>query len=90
MNTKLPSCINITPRTSLGFPSWCPESTRPMDSSFQGTSCDNDNDNDNDLFSKLTEQANEIFTETTLYIYIHMLLYTEALKLIHNALYVPY
>ena len=29
-----------------------------------------DDDNDNDLFSKLTEQANEIFTETTLYIYI--------------------
>ena len=25
INTKLPSCVNIICRTSLGFPSWCPE-----------------------------------------------------------------
>ena len=30
INTKLPSCIDIIRRTSLGFPSWCPESIRPM------------------------------------------------------------
>ena len=41
INTKLPSCVGIIHRTSLGFPSWCPESTRPMDSCFQGTSCEN-------------------------------------------------
>ena len=39
INTKLPSCVDIIRRTSLGFPSWCPESTRPTDSCFQGTSC---------------------------------------------------
>ena len=39
INTKLRVCI--TRRTSLGFPSWCPESTRPTDSCFQGTSCEN-------------------------------------------------
>ena len=33
--TKLPSCNDIIHRTSLGFPSWCPESTRPTDSCFQ-------------------------------------------------------
>ena len=32
---------NIIRCTSLGFPSCCPESTRPMDSCFQGTSCEN-------------------------------------------------
>ena len=31
----------MIPRTSLGFPSWCPESTRPTDSYFQGISCEN-------------------------------------------------
>ena len=41
INTTLPSCDDIICRTSLGFPSWCPESTRPMDSCFQGTSCEN-------------------------------------------------
>ena len=41
INTKLPSCVDIIRLTSLGFPSWCPESTRPMDSCFQGTSCEN-------------------------------------------------
>ena len=35
INTKLPSCDDIIHRTSLGFPSWCPESTRPTDSCFQ-------------------------------------------------------
>ena len=35
INTKLPSCDDIIRRTSLGFPSWCPESTRPTDSYFQ-------------------------------------------------------
>ena len=40
INTKLPSCVDIIRRTSLG-PSWCPESTRPTDSCFQGTSCEN-------------------------------------------------
>ena len=35
INTKLPSCDDIIHRTSLGFPSWCPESTRPSDSCFQ-------------------------------------------------------
>ena len=25
----------------LGFPSWCPKSTRPMYSCFQGNSCEN-------------------------------------------------
>ena len=35
INTKLPSCDDIIRRTSLGFPSWCPESTRPTDSCFQ-------------------------------------------------------
>ena len=41
INTKLPSCDDIIRSTSLGFPSWCPESTRPTDSCFQGTSCEN-------------------------------------------------
>ena len=41
INTKLRSCDDIIHCTSLGFPSWCPESTRPMDSCFQGTSCEN-------------------------------------------------
>ena len=41
INTKLPSCVDIIRRTSLGFPSWCPESTRPTDSCFHGTSCEN-------------------------------------------------
>ena len=41
INTKLPSCVDIILRTSLGFHSWCPESTRPTDSCFQGTSCEN-------------------------------------------------
>ena len=40
-NTKLPSCVDIIRRTSLGFPSWCPESTCSADSCFQGTSCEN-------------------------------------------------
>ena len=35
INTKLPSCDDIIHRTSLGFPSWCPESTSPTDSCFQ-------------------------------------------------------
>ena len=34
---KLPLCLDIIRCTSLGFPSWCPESNRPMDSCFQGT-----------------------------------------------------
>ena len=41
INTKLPSCVNIIRCTSHGFPSWCPESTRPTDSCFQDTSCEN-------------------------------------------------
>ena len=41
INTKLLSCVDIICRTSLGFSSWCPESTRPTDSCFQGTSCEN-------------------------------------------------
>ena len=41
INTKLPSCVDIIRRTSLGFPSWCPESTHPTDSCFHGTSCEN-------------------------------------------------
>ena len=41
INTKLPSCVDIIRRRSLGFHSWCPESTRPTDSCFQGTSCEN-------------------------------------------------
>ena len=41
INTKLPSCDDIIHRTSLGFPSWCSESTRPTDSCFQRTSCEN-------------------------------------------------
>ena len=41
INTKLPSCVDIICRTSLGFPSWCPESTHPTDSYFQSTSCEN-------------------------------------------------
>ena len=35
INTKLPSSDHIIRRTSLGFPSWCSESTRPSDSCFQ-------------------------------------------------------
>ena len=41
INTKLPSCVDIIRCTSLSFPSWCPESTRPTDSCFQGTSWKN-------------------------------------------------
>ena len=41
INTKLPSCVDIIHHTTLGFPSWCPESTRPTDSCFQGTSWKN-------------------------------------------------
>ena len=41
INTKLPSCVDIIRSTSLGFPSWCPESTRPTDTCFQGLSCEN-------------------------------------------------
>ena len=41
INTKLPSCNDIIHRTSLGFHSWCSESTRPTDLCFQGTSCEN-------------------------------------------------
>ena len=41
INTKLPSCVDIIRSTSLGFHSWCPESTRPTDSCFQCTSCEN-------------------------------------------------
>ena len=41
INTKLPSYDDIIRQTSLGFPSWCPENTRPTDSCFQGTSCEN-------------------------------------------------
>ena len=41
ITTKLPSCDDIIHCASLGFPSWCPESTRPTDSCFQGTSCKN-------------------------------------------------
>ena len=41
INTKLPFCVDLISRTSLGFPSWCPESTRPTDSCFQGTSFEN-------------------------------------------------
>ena len=37
----MPSFVDIIPCTSLGLPCWCPESTCPMDSSFQGTSCEN-------------------------------------------------
>ena len=35
INTKLPSYDDIIRRTSLAFPSWCSESTRPTDSCFQ-------------------------------------------------------
>ena len=38
INTKLPSCVDIIHRTSLGFPSWFPEGTGPRYSCFQGTS----------------------------------------------------
>ena len=38
INTKLPLCDDIIRRTSLGFPSWCTESTCPTDSC---TSCEN-------------------------------------------------
>ena len=41
INTKLPSCHDKIRHTSLGFPSWRPESTRPTDSCFQGTRCEN-------------------------------------------------
>ena len=41
INTKLPSCVDIIRCTSLGFHSWCPESSRPMDSCFQGISWEN-------------------------------------------------
>ena len=41
INTKLPSCVDKIRCTSLGFPCWCPESTRPTDSCFQDTSCEN-------------------------------------------------
>ena len=41
INTKLPSCDDIIRRTSLGFHSWCPESTGSTDSYFQGTSWEN-------------------------------------------------
>ena len=41
INTKLPSCVDIIHLTSLGFHSWCSEGTRPTDSCFQGTSCEN-------------------------------------------------
>ena len=41
INTKLPSCVDIIRRTSLVFHSLCPESTRPTDSCFQGTICEN-------------------------------------------------
>ena len=41
INTKLPSCVDIICRKSLGFPSWCPEGIRPTDSCFHGTSCEN-------------------------------------------------
>ena len=41
INTKLPSCVDIIRSTSLGFHSWCPESTHPTDSCFQDTSCEN-------------------------------------------------
>ena len=41
INTKLPSRVDIIRPTSLGFPSWCPESTRPTDSCFHGTNCEN-------------------------------------------------
>ena len=40
INTELPSCDDVFGRTSLGFPSWCPESIWPMDSCFQDTSWD--------------------------------------------------
>ena len=41
INTKLPSSFDIIRSTSLGFPSWCPESTRPTNSCFQVTSYEN-------------------------------------------------
>ena len=41
INTKLPSYDDIIRHTSLGFPSWCSESTRRTDSCFQGTNCEN-------------------------------------------------
>ena len=41
INTKLPLCVDIIRRTSLRIPSWCPQTTRPTDSCFQGTSCEN-------------------------------------------------
>ena len=41
ITTKLSSCVEIIRRTSLRFPSWCPESTHPTDSCFQDTSCEN-------------------------------------------------
>ena len=40
-NCRITWVYNKIHRTPLGFPSWCPESTRPMDSCFQGTSWDN-------------------------------------------------
>ena len=41
INTKLPSYDDIIHRTLLSFLSGCPESTRPTDSCFQDTSCEN-------------------------------------------------
>ena len=41
INTKLPSCVDIIRRTSLGLSSWCPKSTCPTDSCFQRTSWEN-------------------------------------------------
>ena len=53
-------CVVIIYCTSLGFPSWCPESTRPTDSCFQGTSCENLM-----MYSRLYQH-----TRVVLYIYI--------------------
>ena len=36
-----PCDIDVRITYLTGFPSWCPESTRPTDSCFQSTSCEN-------------------------------------------------
>ena len=61
INTKLPSCEDIIRRTSLGFPSWWPENTRPTDLCFQGTSCAN-----RVMYSGLYQH-----TRLVLYIYLY-------------------
>ena len=73
INTKLPSCDDIIHRTSLGFPSLCPESIRPTDSCFQAPSCENLM-----MYGRLYQH-----TRVVLYIY-----YTERIAQICSVAYV--